>query len=189
MHNVEYYTYNENVDKNNVQKELDAYVAYMDHQEGCSGLGGPIRWLSTEPISANYDLAVKAIERNDQGWYDCLAVKYLEPERGFNDKKLESLKAKSVALYDAYQKKNSVWAAGLKAEYVGCKNCGSKIKREYIRSNNCPVCRAELRPTTTLNAVNAALERYKKARAACDEYANKHAKKMCKWLVKIEYHT
>jgi hypothetical protein len=160
-----------------------------DWQEGCSGLGHPIRWLESVGICASYDEAEKCIRDHDRKWYDQLAVRYYEPARGFSDKKSEELKAKVKATYDAYRAKDCIWAKGLKAEYVVCRNCGSRLKREYIKSNRCPVCSGDLRPDSTLEAVKAAEQRWKKAQAASNSYICDHAKKAVKWLVKIEYHT
>ena len=188
MHNIEYFTYDENVKRDWVQKELDHYAAMEDWQEGCSGLGRPIRWLESVGICADYDEAEKCIQDHDRKWYDQLAVRYYEPARGFTNKKLEELRMKERAALDAYHAKDCVWAKGLKAKYIGCKKCGSRIKREYIRTNRCPVCNADLRPETTLNAVKAAELRWKKAQAAANTYLHDHAKKTVKWLVKIEYH-
>lgn len=189
MHNIEYRSYMENINRDWVQRELDHYVAVADYQEGCTGLGRAIRWLDSLPVYPDYDSAEKAIQSHDKGWYDCLAVRYYEPERSYHSDKLEQLQQKYRDLLDIYHAKNNVWANGLKAEYVSCRKCGSKLKREYIHTNACPLCHADLRPESTLKAVEAAKQRYEKARNACDEYLAKHAKKNVKWLVKIEYHT
>lgn len=189
MHNVEYFTYDENIKRDWVQRELDHYVSCETYQEGGHGLGQNIRWLESLGVCENYDEAEQCIKDHDRKWYDQLAVRYYEPAKGFSDKKLEELKAKTSSLLDNYHAKDCVWANGLKSEYTRCKKCGSKIKREYIKTNRCPVCSADLRPETTLKAVQAAKERWEKAWKAVDEYINKHAKKTVKWLVKIEYHT
>lgn len=189
MHNIEYRTYAENVNRDWVQKELDHYVAVADYQEDCTGLGKAIRWLDGIAICGDRQMAETVIEQNDRGWYDCLAVKYLEPVRSFNDKKLEQLQQKRRDALDAYHKKDAVWVRGLKAEYVGCRKCGSKMKREYIRTNRCPLCGSDLRPESTLKAVEVAKTKADKAVGACEAYVNTKAKKEVKWLVKIEYHT
>lgn len=188
MHNIEYYTFQENVKRDYVQKKLDARVRLETVQEGGHGIE-PIRWLDKEPICKDYDSAQELIAKRDRKWYDQLAVRYYEPERGFNDKKLEELHRKTAVALTAYREKDCVWAKGLKAEFVGCKKCGSKIKREYINTNRCPVCHAELRPETTLNAVKAAETKWKKAQAAENSYRLDHSKKSVMWMVKIEYHT
>lgn len=189
MHNVEYFTYDENIKRDWVQRELDHYVSCETHREGGHGLGQSIRWLENLPVQGDRGLAEKAIEQNDRGWYDQLAVKFLEPVLGFTDKKVEELRAKERTALDAYHAKDSVWAKGLKAEYVSCKTCGSKLRRQYIQTNYCPLCRKDLRPESTLKAVEAAKSRWHKAQEATKAYIDQHAKKNVKWLVKIEYHT
>lgn len=189
MHNIEYFTYEENIKRDWVQKELDHYVSCETYKEGGNGLGKNIRWLESVGICKDYDEAESCIRDHDRKWYDQLAVRYYEPARGFSDKKLEELRAKERAALDSYHEKDSVWAKGLKAEYIGCKKCGSRIRKQYIRTNHCPVCTSDLRPETTLKAVKAAENRWKKAQAVVNSYICDHAKKTVKWLVKIEYHT
>ena len=189
MHNIEYFTYDENIKRDWVQSELDHYAACEGYLEGCKGLSGKIRWLDTLDIFADYDSAQKAIEAQDKGWYDQLAVRYYEPKRGFTNKRLEELRKKEIDALDAYHQKDGVWAKTLKAEYIGCKTCGSKLKRKLIQTNRCPVCHNDLRPDSVLARVNAAEYRWKKAQATCNSYILDHAQKVVKWLVKIEYHT
>lgn len=189
MHNIEYFTYDENVKRDWVQKKLDHFVSCETYQEGGHGLGQNIRWLESVGVCENYDEAEQCIKDHDRKWYDQLAVRYYEPARGFTDKRVEELRAKERAACDAYHAKDCVWANGLKAGFVGCRHCGSKIRRELLRTNRCPVCTKDLRPDTVLKAVQTAKERWEKAGKTVDEYINKHAKKTVKWLVKIEYHT
>ena len=75
MHNIEYYTYSENVNRDYVQKELDHHAAVEDWAEGCTGLGKNIRWIEKGGICTDYDSAQRFIETNDHGWYDQLAVR------------------------------------------------------------------------------------------------------------------
>lgn len=189
MHNIEYYTYSENVNRDYVQKELDHHAAVEDWAEGCTGLGKNIRWMEKGGICSDYDSAQRFIEANDHGWYDQLAVRYYEADRGFENAKVKELKKKEADAWAAYREKDKPWAEGLKAEFVSCRNCGSKLKREYIHTNNCPLCRKDLRPESTLNTVKAALLKAKRAEALRNAYVCDHAKKRVKWLVKIEYHT
>lgn len=189
MHNIEYYTYEENVKRDWVQKELDHVAACEGYQEGSTGLAQAIRWLDNVGICADYDAARQVIKSKDRGWYDQLAVRFYEPVRGFSDKTLEALREKERVALDAYHAKDCIWAKGVKAEFVSCKTCGSKLKRELISSNRCPLCSNDLRPETFIARVKAAESRWKKAQAACNAYVIDHAKKTVRWLVKIEYHT
>ena len=81
-----------------------------------------------------------------------------------------------------------------KAEYIGCPECGSKLKRTLLKGNSCPLCHAEMRSKTTMET----LQRYD---ANCDELTKKikaeerkmqeKMRKQAKvvWLIKTEYHT
>lgn len=81
-----------------------------------------------------------------------------------------------------------------KAEYIGCRHCGSKIARKHLRNNNCPVCGADLRPESTLKAIASAYDSYNKANNRLQEEikkenAKKRDKAEIRWLVKVEYHS
>lgn len=76
MHNIEYYSFPEKVDREKVQNELDEHAAFEDRYEGCSGLDSPIRWLERVGIFDDYDKAREGIAANDRNWYDQLAVRY-----------------------------------------------------------------------------------------------------------------
>ena len=67
-------------------------------------------------------------------WYDDATF---EKIKGFVDTKFQNALNNHVAAKD------------FKSEFVGCKHCGSKINREYIKSNACPVCRGDMRSDTT----------------------------------------
>lgn len=189
MHNIEYYEYPENVNQKKVQMELDHHVAMEDYQEGCSGLNGDIRWLNRLGVAKDRDDAERLIKLNDRGWYDQLAVMFYHPIRTQANQRLKTLDERENNARQAYNAKNGVWAESLKAEFVGCRHCGSKLKRELIHTNICPVCRKDLRPDTTLAQVKAAELKWKKAQAEHNSYRIDHSKKEVRWLVKIEYHT
>lgn len=58
--------------------------------------------------------------------------------------------------YEEYGKKHSVLT--FKAAYVSCPKCMSKLNKEYLKTDKCPVCRSDMRSDTT----KATLERYQK---------------------------
>ena len=49
--------------------------------------------------------------------------------------------------YEEYEREHSVLA--FKAAYVSCTKCGSKLNREYLKSDTCPICRTDMRSDTT----------------------------------------
>lgn len=135
-HTIQHYDYPGNADKKKVEQELANYVAKRCFQEG--GHLSKIRWIDSEPC-ANEDEAHEKIERLDKGWYDCIAVKYYDTCNVPETEKIKTLRAAST---QAYRKCNELSAAfhfaNAKSEYIGCKNCGSKIARKYLRRNFCP---------------------------------------------------
>lgn len=189
MHNIEYYSYDENIKRDWVQQKLDAYVKRETYQEGGHGLDKPIRWLDSEPVCEDEDAARELIGKRDKGWYDQLAVRYYQPEP-MQSKALNEMRQKIKEAYDEYARRDGeIWAEGMKAEFVGCKGCGSKLSRIHIKRNRCPVCGADLRPASWLKSVEAAKAKWQKAQAAEKKYIAAHSKKKIMWLVKIEYHT
>lgn len=188
MHNIEYFTYPENVDKDRVEAQLDDYVAHEDWQEGCCGLYHAIRWLKDKTYD-NSEEAHKAINDLDRGDYDNLAVRYCVHHRT-NDAKEKALSEKLNETYKEYDRRSKIlYAEQVTSAYIGCKECGSRLARTRLKSNHCPVCQAELRPEHMMKSVQAAKSRWDKASREYKAYIGKKGKKEVMWLVKIEYHT
>ena len=187
-HTIQYYDYPENTDKKKVEQELANYVAKRCFQEG--GHLSKIRWIDSEPC-ANDDEAHEKIERLDKGWYDCIAVKYYDAYNVPETEKMKALRAANTQAYCKYKELASAFHfANAKAEYIGCKNCGSKIARKYLRRNFCPVCNADLRPETTLNRIAALKEKADKSSDTLKAELTKQAMKAknVRWKIKIEFH-
>ena len=189
MHNIIHRSYPENVNKASVQKELDHLAAMEDWQEGCSGLGSPIRWIDV--TLADYDHALQYIEDHDNGWYDQLAVKYKDYPRSTKmSKAMADLRTRFDA---AVASKNKIAQDGSiknrTSEYIGCPKCGSKLKASYLRGESCPLCRADLRSPTTLDRLNKAQQRMEELQRKMEEQHKKETKPVVRWLVKAEYHT
>lgn len=187
-HNVEHFFYPKNVDKVKVQKELDNYVAHQDWQEGCTGLYKHIRWLP-DVICKNEDEAYEVIKRKDDGWYDQLAVLFYNTHEVEDDKMRELNKKRNEAMFEYQDRDRKLYAETVKAQFIGCKKCGSRLARSFLKSNNCPVCRTELRPEHMMKSISSAKNKLDRAQRAMDEYRERHGKKELMWLVKIEYHT
>ena len=187
-HNIRYASYAETVNKNAVQSEWDEYVRMEDWQEGATGLVHPIRWLESK-IYPTRDEAEEAIKRLDNGWYDQLAVRYYCPVE-VKSEKLDELTKACIETRSEYDKRDrALYAERVTSAYIGCRNCGSRLSRQHIRSNSCPVCRNELRPDHMLKWVDVARRKWEKACQTKEAWVNKHSKKIIRWLVKIEYHT
>ena len=187
-HNIEHYTYKENVSKKKIQAELDNYVKHCTWQEGGSGTGG-IRWID-HVVCKNYEEAKEYIEKHDRGWYDCLAVRYYEYINAPDNVKLKELHDASQAAMNEWGKRDhALYPAALTSSLITCKRCGSKLSREWLHKNVCPVCGVDLRPEHIMKSIEAAKNKYLRAHEKEEEYRQKHLKKEPYWLVKIEYHT
>ena len=187
-HNVRYRDYPENVNKRKVQTDWDTFVAHEDWQEGASGLPSGIRWIDSV-ICNSYDAAQKYIESIDSGWYDQLAVRYHVTPKS---KKLDELRNIVQTTMKKYRDAESaLYADGVKSAFIGCKKCGSKLNREYVKRNTCPLCGQDFRSDTTKARILAAKKKYESAVTNLQNCEASLAKKNSelRWLVKVEYHT
>ncbi len=193
MHNIEHYTYPVTKKKTAIESELQAYAKRKTYEEGGGGLYHSIRWY--EDVCDDYNSAMDFIGKHDKGWYDQLAVQYKQFDKPLTSKKLDDLKAQ---LWENSHKlrelEDKVAFKEFKAQYISCKNCGSKLNKDYIKRNNCVVCGYDMRSDTTKNAISRLQEKSKTIRKAIQEEEKKLAQKKAKeakvyWLVKIEYHT
>ena len=187
-HNIDYRSYPEAVSRVKVKNELDHFVSMEDWQEGCSGLYNPIRWIETV-ICDDYEKAIEYIANADRGDYDNVAVRYYNFLPYF-DKKVEELEAKKDSAYKKYREvEGIIYPKTVKAAYITCKVCGSKLSRARLTGNNCPLCRNNLCPDSHKGKVKAAKDRFIKASDNLRKYKRSKAKKEILWLVKFEYHT
>lgn len=189
-HEIRHFEYKDNIKRDWVQGELDNFVKHEDWQEGCSGLAAPIRWCE-QVICDSYDDAEKWIEEHDRGYYDQLAVRFRDTSSA-KSKKISELESKlreaSIGWRDAETQR---YADTVKSSFVGCKKCGSKLAREYLRNTNlCPLCRTDFRSPTTLASIAAKKEKMEHIRQMLADEKKKVGSKNgeVKWLVKIEYH-
>ena len=185
-HNIEYFEYPESTKESAIEKKLQNYVEVRCVAEG--GHLGAIRWMNKHICSSRAD-AENFLKENDKGWYDCLAVRFRIPASG--NKKVEELRGKAAIAHGAYYQSNQVVAtASMKSAFVACKSCGSKLNREKLKTNFCPVCRADMRSKTELARINRLLQKALKADEELERAENSASKHgTVKWLVKIEYHT
>lgn len=191
MHNIHKVTYPENVNKKSVQQEWDNAAACAGKEEGASGLDKDIQWY--DHICDNYEEAEEFITQHDSGWYDQLAVKYLTyPE--LSSKKMTDMKNRLEKAKARLDELNGFHFANAKSQYVGCKKCGSKLSLRYMKSNYCPLCKADLRPESKLASIKSVEDKiYKLALDIGKEerllQKKSKAKSTVRWLVKVEYHS
>lgn len=189
-HNIEYGVYKENVNKKKVQTDWDNFVCVADREEGASGLPGAIRWNDgVTPLDSKSD-AERWIDEHDGGWYDQIAVRFYDVDH-VKSGKVDVIRKKLSEANDKFRARNSILVKDVRtSEFIGCTTCGSKLKRTYLKTNQCPLCRADLRSATELKAINGLLKKSDTLQKQLkDEIAKQRKKAEIKWLVKIEYHT
>ena len=194
MHQINYDTYKENVDKNKVQKELDNRARYAS-SEGATGLGANIRWLSSTPVQKDRDTAEKYLSDHDNGWYDQLAVRFYEYDPAdLRSKKIDdAVEKRRLCMTEKKNYLNSVIQNRKEKAYVSCKECGSKLATAFLSLNTCPVCKGILLTDTQAKKIAAFDIKSKKYAEIMEEEEKKlkdkqRKKAIVKWLVKTEYH-
>lgn len=74
-----------------------------------------------------------------------------------------------------------------KADFIGCRKCGSKINKTYIHANRCPVCNNDLRSDTFKKRMACYQEKIDKLTKELNEEKKKNAAKApIKYLVMYE---
>ena len=142
------------------------------------------------PVCESYDEAIDMIEGWDTGWYSDHAVQYKDKSALKPTKQMLALKAKADKL--AADKQAFIESHSLKSrksEFIGCKNCGSKLSLKHLKGNRCPLCGTDLRADYIIERI----KKYDKDREeAIDQYQKLQAKQTGKcpvrWLVKVEVH-
>lgn len=177
----------EKVDRRNVM----AAIIEEAEREGDSGYYGPLHWHDEISPLESQEAAEKRIEMLEKGksysdhavrFYDYSSAKVTDKMVEYRRRiaKLQSQKAK-------YAEDNSV--LHFKADYIGCKKCGSKVSRKHLRADFCPVCHNDLRSETTrttlLNYGSRIRELWDKIE---EEKKKQKAAKKTMWLIKYEYH-
>lgn len=127
------------------------------------------------------------------GFYMQVAVKFKQNDGKYSKTLTDKEKQLQKAKQDYYSLDHKIHYADCKSEYIGCKHCGSKLARKYIKSNHCPLCNKDIRPESTLARlsnmkakITKLEEDYKKQKRVED--AKKANKAETYWLVKTEYH-
>lgn len=146
--------------------------------------------MPTDEVFDTYEEAEAYICKIDRGDYDGIAVKYLDFTGVEDSNKIKELRAR---IADTVQKQKEYIAAHSvklqKAAYIGCHSCGSKLNKERLRGERCPLCDTDLRAVSTLERIGSFKKRI-------DEYDKKIVQERLKqkkkakiqWLVKFEYH-
>ena len=187
-HIINYKVVPEDCNRNAVIGAICEEVEHEDWQEG-GCYHGNLTWHEDRVYESERD-AHEAIERFDNGFYDDHAVLFRDGGSVAPSKELEKLddyRKRTLEKRDAFAREHSV--ANLAARYIGCRKCGSKLAREFVRGERCPLCHADLRA----DYITAKIAAYDAKVAEIDERIEAAKKKLASraevcWLVKYEYH-
>lgn len=188
-HSINYFTFKESTSKNVIMAEVSRESVFEgDYHKPIEKM----EWHDNKVFDTQED-AQEWIEQQG-GFYRQIAVKFKGTENYVPSKTLTGLREKYKNAYTAYiDLERKFHFEGLKSATVSCKNCGSRIAKNYLHSNICPVCRTDLRPESTLKRISALREKADKLRKQVAEREKAEKRTSCKnsktyWLVKIEYH-
>lgn len=163
---------------------------HVDRAENRSGnYHGNMRIREDYPICKDYLDAVEAINRMAGGRdYADFAVRFYDVGAVKKTKKLESLEkrhSEMVRKHVEYEAEHSVMMQ--KAVQIGCKTCGSKITKSYLKSESCPICGKDLRADCILKRLDKFYEDEKTLKALCRAEEQKSLSKApIKWCYKVE---
>lgn len=186
MHNIGYISEPENVKRD--------WVIANIVEEACrdgDGYSGPLKWHDEIPVQENRDAAEAKIQQLDKGWYDDHAVRYYDYSSAKPTTKMEEIRQRIAKINDQKMKfVEQTSVRKFKADYIGCRECGSKLRRDKLRNEHCPLCGKDLRANSTIEKI----EDYDKKINDCwasfeaEKKKQKNARKVM-WLIKYEYHS
>lgn len=186
MHNVCYREFPESTPKREIGDIVCKIVARSGDRYGTDKIH-----FFDDPICENVSAAHEYIKERDHEFYGGYAVRYYDFSNVKDPKKVAELEdkiLKTMASKRAFAEAHSVKKQ--KAAFVGCPKCGSRLSRERMRGNDCPLCWTDLRSESTLKKLASYDERIKEYNSKIDQERlknKKYAKVM--WLVKFEYHS
>lgn len=142
-------------------------------------------------ICQNYEEAKRRIADADvNSFYGGFAVKYRDVFSTEDSATAEDLQRRAREM----RKKHAAYGAAhsilqRKADFIGCPKCGSKLRRERLHAECCPLCGTDLRSPGVIARL---LDLAEKARKLDEKYAAEKQKSVAnakvRWLVKYEYH-
>lgn len=186
MHNIIRWTYSEKTSIKQIENEVVNYVRSHGDRYGTDR----IALLSSKPFE-NIDDANAYINDMDRDFYGGYAVKFYDYSKAKNTAKINELNAKldetikkRVEYIETHHVKH------FKASFIGCAKCSSKLSKQYLTSDKCPVCHNDLRAESTLERIASFDKRIKEYQEKIKQETQKQKDKAeIKWLVKFEYHS
>lgn len=160
-----------------------------DARRNGDGYQSKMTWHDNIPPFATKKEAEAFIEKYD-GSYDDHAVRFYDYSGATKTAKIEEYETKVVELLKGLREyKNEHSVHTFKANHIGCPKCGSKLNKEYLSGEHCPLCRTDLRSKTTLDKIKWFEEKIADYRKRIETEKMKQRKNVkIKWLVKYEFH-
>ena len=184
-HAIQYHEYPATWSLQKVVDDVLDYVRHSGDRYGTDRLRTP-----TDTVFESRSDAEAFIDRVDRHDYDGIAVKFLDYSEVKDSKKITELRSKiaeTVKKKDEYIKEHSV--KNQKAAFIGCSSCLSKLNKEKLRGEHCPLCNTDLRSPSTLERIASFHKRVEEYSAKIEQEQKKEkSKAKVKWLVKFEYH-
>lgn len=186
------------MDKKKIQQKCDVYGDHncaLEERGWIMGLGLGSYVNFTNQVFDSYDEAADYLYTTT-GNYRQTAVKYKVYPPTKETQSIRDLKRRIKEYHDRISELNKPHFHNVKSATVKCKCCGSSLSTTYCGksySNNCPVCKAELRPQSVLDKI----KKYKSTLGELDkklkteikkENAKQEKKVKLRWLVCCEVH-
>lgn len=181
--------------RSNILKAAENFAqANVDRQENPQGRYHGDMTIHDDRIYEDYDAAAAAIRSFDNGFYDDHAVKFYDYDYSLRKptKKIEDLRQRIEKLgkkYREYEEAHHI--NNLKAKFITCPECKSKISNERWHRNTCPVCRKDMRAAYITEKLSDYSKKQAALRKELDSLYERNQKKNKpkeKWLVKVEVH-
>lgn len=174
-----------------VNEVLDAFSNCYDPHE-CSGYHGDFMFIDRTFNSR--EEAEHFLRDNYEGHYEDRAVKFYVTEQKPDTKYIAGL---IEAYYKLGERRNKMYndhyPTRVKAQYITCKKCGSKLNTEVMREEHydrCPVCSADLWNPEYEKKIRELDKKIKEQNDAIESARLLNRKKTgeIRWLAKSEYH-
>lgn len=196
-HAISMLTFPAEMKRDRIQAECDMWAndTYDRREDGgrCGGLGSKINFK--DRLFDDYDAAYEYLEGTTDD-YRQIAVKYLVYPPMKPSKTAEDLDRRITEYRKRINALDAPHYKGVKQATVKCKCCGSSLATKFCGDtyrNNCPVCRADLRPQSTLDKIAnykaTVKDLEKKLKAEVDKQNMKNRKSAkVHWMVCCEVH-
>ena len=184
-HEIKYIVCKENQSRQDIMDDIQSYA--RRHGDGYSSY---VTWHEKVPPLDSYDEARAFIE-HDNGNYSDHAVRYYDYRNVPDSAKIKKIQVQIQELRTAkseWIKSHSVKAQ--KAQYIGCSKCGSKLSKNHLHGECCPLCGTDLRSGYILEKIEWYDNKINMCYDAIQEERKKQKNKAeIMWLVKFEFHS